>query len=66
MGAIPVRATKKSRARAGLSLALRFLHETESKARHHARMLALTKKELALHRETVRACTEDARKAGIL
>ena len=61
-----VRPSKKSRARAGLSLALRMLHEAESQARHHARMLALTKKKLSLHRESVRACTEDARQAGIL
>jgi hypothetical protein len=61
-----MRLTKKSRARARLSLALRMLHEAESQAKHHARMLALTKKKLALHRESVRACTEDARQAGVL
>lgn len=61
-----VRATKKSRARAGLSLALRMLHEAEGQAKHHARMLAVAKKKLALHRENVRACTEDARQVGVL
>ena len=61
-----MRATRKSKARAGLSLALRFLHEAERKAGHHARMLALVKKELATHRENARLCTEDARKAGVL
>ena len=58
--------TRRQKARAGLSLALRYLHESEAKARHHARMLALTKKELSLHRETVRLCTEDARKERVL
>ena len=61
-----VRPTRKAKAKAGLSVALRFLHEAESKATHHAKMLAMAKKDLALHRGTVRLCTEDARKAGVL
>ena len=58
--------TRKAKARAGLSVALRFLHDAEAKATHHARMLARAKKELLIHRTTVRLCTEDARKAGVL
>jgi hypothetical protein len=58
--------TRRAKAKAGLSVALRFLHESEAKAKHHARMLALTKKDLALHREAVRLCTEDARNARVL
>ena len=58
--------TRRQKARAGLSLALRLLHDAEAKAGHHARMLALVKKDLATHRKNVQLCTEDARKARVL
>jgi hypothetical protein len=63
---VVTRTTKKQRARNGLSLALRILHDAEKNAGYHAKMLARLKRELATHRENVRACTEDARKAGVL
>ena len=58
--------TRRQKAKASLSLALKFLHESEAKAAHHARMLALVKKELGIHRANLRLCTADARKAGVL
>ena len=58
--------TKRQKAKHGLSLSLRVLHEAERLAGHHAKMLARLKRELASHREHVRICTEDARKAGAL
>ena len=60
------RPTKKAKARAGLSVALRMLHDAEAHAEHHAKMLARSKRELAVHRANVRLCAEDARKEGVL
>lgn len=57
---------RRQKAKAGLSTALRFLHDAEISAQYHAKELARLKRELVTHRANVRLCTEDARKAGAL
>jgi hypothetical protein len=60
------RSTPKQRARAGLSLALRNVHETERAVAEHAKALAASKPLLSHARSVLRLATEDARRAGVL
>ena len=58
--------TAKQRARAGLSLALKNVHDAEKAVTEHAKALASSKPILAHARVLLRLATEDARKAGVL
>lgn len=58
--------TKRQKAKKGLSLALRVLHDCERSASHYAKLLAQAKRDLHTHRAHVRLCTEDARRVGAL